>query len=158
MTRIKFLIPAVTAIALAVAGCEGHGAKETGGTLVGAAGGGLLGSQFGSGTGKLVATALGAVAGAWLGNEVGRSLDNADKAQMHRTSQTALETTKSGTTSTWTNPDSGHSGTITPVETYQTASGEYCREYQQTVTVGGETQRAYGTACRQPDGSWKIVK
>ena len=22
--------------------------------------------------------------------------------------------------------------------------------------VGGETQRAYGTACRQPDGSWRI--
>jgi len=32
-----------------------------------------------------------------------------------------------------------------------------CREYQQTITVGGRTERAYGTACKQADGSWKII-
>ena len=32
-----------------------------------------------------------------------------------------------------------------------------CREFQQTITVGGRTETAYGTACRQPDGDWKIV-
>ena len=26
----------------------------------------------------------------------------------------------------------------------------------QTITVGGEVQQGYGTACRQPDGTWKI--
>jgi surface antigen len=36
-------------------------------------------------------------------------------------------------------------------------SGKYCREFQQTVTIGGKTEQAYGTACRQPDGSWQIV-
>jgi len=25
------------------------------------------------------------------------------------------------------------------------------------VTIDGRTEVAYGTACRQPDGSWKIV-
>jgi len=25
------------------------------------------------------------------------------------------------------------------------------------VIVGGQEEQAYGTACRQPDGSWKIV-
>jgi hypothetical protein len=30
-------------------------------------------------------------------------------------------------------------------------------EFQQTITVGGQTQRAYGTACRKPDSSWKEV-
>ena len=33
----------------------------------------------------------------------------------------------------------------------------YCREYTRTVRVGGFTQQAYGTACLQPDGSWKIA-
>jgi len=158
MKSFKFAVPAIAAVALLAAGCSGQGTKELGGTLVGGAGGGLLGSQFGSGKGKLVTTALGALAGAWLGNEVGKSLDKADKAEMHRTSQTALENAKSGTTSSWSNPDTGNSGTVTPTKTYQAASGEYCREYQQTVTVGGNTEQAYGTACRQPDGSWKIVK
>ncbi len=46
---------------------------------------------------------------------------------------------------------------MTPVETYQRDDGQYCREFQQTVTIGGKTEEAYGTACRQPDGSWKIV-
>ena len=32
----------------------------------------------------------------------------------------------------------------------------YCREYQHTVTIDGKQEKAYGTACRQPDGSWKI--
>ncbi len=34
----------------------------------------------------------------------------------------------------------------------------YCREYTQRVQVGGRVQESYGTACQQPDGSWKIVK
>ena len=29
------------------------------------------------------------------------------------------------------------------------------REYQTTVVVGGKNVPAYGTACLQPDGSWK---
>jgi len=152
----KFLIPLVAASALALAGCAGQGDKQTGGTLVGAAAGGLLGAQFGKGTGKLVGTALGALAGAHLGNQVGQSLDNADRAAMKQSAQYSLEATKVGHTSNWSNPDSGNSGTITPTNTYQAPSGEYCREYQQTVTVGGKTEEAYGTACRMPDGTWKV--
>ena len=156
--RIKFVIPLAAAAALALTGCEGAGPKETGGTLVGAAAGALLGTQFGSGTGQLAATAIGALAGAWMGSEVGKSLDRADRAAMQQTSQYALENVKTGHPSKWSNPDSGNSGTVTPTKTYQTAQGQYCREYQQTVTVGGKTEQAYGTACRQPDGSWKVVK
>jgi len=156
MKTNKFMIPLVAASALVLTGCLGQGQKQTGGTLVGAAAGGLLGSQFGGGAGKLAATAIGALAGAYIGNEIGASLDNADKAAMQQSSQYALEETKTGHTSNWSNPDSGNTGTVTPTKTYQTAQGEYCREYQQTVTVAGKTQEAYGTACRQPDGSWKV--
>jgi hypothetical protein len=35
--------------------------------------------------------------------------------------------------------------------------GNYCREYQSTVGVGGKTEQADGTACRLADGSWKVV-
>ena len=30
-------------------------------------------------------------------------------------------------------------------------------EYTQTVTIDGKTRQAYGTACRQPDGSWTLA-
>jgi surface antigen len=144
-------------MAVSLAACENAGQKQVGGTVVGGALGGLLGAQVGSGTGQLAATAAGALLGALAGSEVGKSLDRADRMYAARTTQSALETNKSGTASSWTNPDSGHSGAVTPVRTYQTAQGEYCREFQQTVTIDGKSESAYGTACRQPDGSWKIV-
>ena len=155
MRILRFALPAV--LALALVGCEGYGHKQTGGAVLGGAAGGLLGSKVGSGTGQLAATAAGVLLGALTGSEVGKSLDRVDEMHASRTAHVALERAPSGAATTWTNPDSGHSGSVMPVRTYQTASGQYCREYQQTVTVGGETKSGYGTACRQPDGSWKIV-
>ena len=132
--------------------------KQAGGTLLGAGLGALAGSQIGSGKGQLIAVALGALGGAFLGSEVGKSLDKADRLYMERNARDTLERSRTGQTSSWRNPDSGHSGTLTPTRSFQTASGQPCREYQQTVTIGGRTENAYGTACRQAEGSWKIVQ
>ena len=149
---------AVSAVVLSLAACsDSSGPKQQVGTLLGAAAGAVAGAQVGSGRGRLAATAVGTLLGALAGSEVGKSLDRADVLYLKQTQQKALETTPSGTSSAWVNPDSGNSGQITPQRTYQQSSGEYCREFQQTVTVGGESQSAYGTACRQPDGTWKII-
>lgn len=41
-------------------------------------------------------------------------------------------------------------------ESHASAPAEpQCREYQTTITIGGKPQKAYGRACRQPDGTWK---
>lgn len=37
-------------------------------------------------------------------------------------------------------------------------SREHCREYQAPAVVGGEPGNTYGTACLQPDGTWRIVQ
>ena len=149
----------ILAAALLLAACAtGQGPKQTGGTLIGAGLGALAGSQIGSGRGQLAAVAIGALAGAFVGSEVGKSLDRADKIEMERSTQNALESGQTGQTVAWQNPDSGNSGTITPRPAVQRDGGEYCREYQQTITVDGRSEQAYGTACRQSDGSWKIVK
>ncbi len=134
------------------------GPKEGGGTLIGAGTGALLGAQVGQGRGRLVAVAIGTLAGAIMGQEIGKSLDRADQIVMERNAQYALENTRTNQGTSWRNPDSGNYGAITPVETYQTSQGKYCREYHQTVVIGGQAQQAYGTACRQQDGSWLIVK
>ena len=42
-------------------------------------------------------------------------------------------------------------------EPYTAPNGQTCREYQSTVTVNGQQQPSHGTACLQPDGSWRIV-
>jgi len=31
-----------------------------------------------------------------------------------------------------------------------------CHEYQTTAVIDGKKQPVYGTACLQPDGSWRI--
>ncbi len=160
MTVRLLLIPAL-ASALLVSACQnndGSGGmnKENVGTVLGGIGGAVLGAQFGKGTGQLVGVAAGALAGAYLGNQIGSSLDKADKAEMEKAS-TRATTAPIGQPISWRNPDSGNSGTVTPTREGTAANGDYCREFQQSVTVGGKTEQAYGTACRQPDGSWKVV-
>lgn len=161
---------AVAALGLALAACAQPGQpgyagpgelganKTTAGGLLGAAAGGLTGSQIGKGSGRLAATAAGVLIGGLLGSQAGASLDRADLAYANRTAQRSLEEVPTGHATTWRNPDTGNAGTITPTRTYQTASGQYCREFQQTITVGGKTEEGYGTACRQPDGTWRIVQ
>jgi surface antigen len=153
----RVVLPMVLAGSLAACAGSDYGNKQVGGAVLGGAAGGLLGAQVGSGSGQLAATAAGAILGMMVGSEAGKSLDRADRLYAARTHQVAMETAPVGTTTTWVNPDSGHSGTVTPVRTYQAMGGQYCREYQQSVTVGGQVQNGYGTACRQPDGSWKVV-
>lgn len=71
--------------------------------------------------------------------------------------QTVLETQPTGVATAWRDPDGVVTGQVTPTHTYQIADGQYCREYQQTVVIDGQTQQAYGRACRQPDGSWQTA-
>ena len=145
-------------VLLTLSGCApGMGPKESGGTLLGAGTGALLGAQLGRGPGRMFAMAAGTMAGAIIGQEIGRSLDQVDRWEMQQNFQTSLESSRNHVTSGWKNPDNDHSGTLTPLRTYQTAQQQYCREYLQTVTIGGKESQAYGTACREPDGSWKIT-
>jgi surface antigen len=147
---------AVASLALALAGCQSAPTKEDIGTVLGGIGGAVIGAQFGGGSGRIVGTAVGTLAGAFLGREIGRSLDAADKAQVQRATQ-AAETAPVGQQIVWSNPETGNSGTVTPTREGQDTAGNTCREYKSTVNVGGKTEEAYGTACRQPDGTWKIV-
>ncbi|MBB4284444.1 RT0821/Lpp0805 family surface protein [Roseospira goensis] len=131
--------------------------KQTAGAVGGAALGGLLGSQFGGSTEwKMAATGLGVLLGAVVGSEIGRSLDETDRMRMRQASQQAY-TAPVGQTIRWNNPQSGNSGTFTPVNDGYTNTGQYCRQFRTTVTIDGRLEEATGTACRQPDGTWQMV-
>lgn len=135
---------------------QGAGNKQLIGTGGGAILGGLAGSQVGGGSGRLWATGAGVLLGALVGSEIGSSLDNADRAAAQQ-AQYRAHTAPVGETVSWNNPQSGHYGSYTPTRDGYSSSGRYCREYQQTIYVGGQSEQAYGTACQQPDGSWEIV-
>jgi hypothetical protein len=42
-----------------------------------------------------------------------------------------------------------------PPQAARPAGEPECREYQTTIMIGGKPEKAYGKACRQPDGTWK---
>jgi surface antigen len=132
--------------------CEGYRAGVGG--FGGAAAGGFLGHALGGGAAGVIG---GAIAGGLIGGAIGDRMDAADRRESERAAQQAFETAPSGQSTGWSNPDSGNHGTITPTRTFQSGNNEYCREFQQTVVIGGEEEQAHGTACRQANGSWRIV-
>ncbi|MDP6563914.1 MAG: RT0821/Lpp0805 family surface protein [Alphaproteobacteria bacterium] len=148
---------AIGLIVFSLTACQEGGQKQTFGTILGGITGAVAGAQVGKGSGQLAAVAAGTLLGAFLGAEIGKSLDRADRVAMEQTTQNALEQSRSGSSLSWRNPDTGHHGTVTPQDVRETSSGRICRQYEQTVTIDGKTESANGTACRQNDGSWKVV-
>lgn len=151
-------ISAMALVTVLLAGCVTEGKeKQLVGSLLGAGLGGFAGSKIGGGKGQLAAVAIGTLLGGVVGGGIGESLDNIDKLYAKRAlSQASVAPV--GQTIAWNNPDSGNAGTVTTVrDGTNTRTGAYCREYQTTVDIGGRSERAYGTSCRQPDGSWQIV-
>ena len=157
MKAFRIALPLVVAVSLAACQSSNMGNKELGGTVVGAALGGLVGSQFGSGGGQLAATALGVALGAYLGNQIGASLDRADQAYAQQAAQHAI-TAPTGTTSSWQNQKTGHSGTYTPTSgVYTDSQGRQCRNMKQTITLeNGKTETVTVKGCQNKDGSWEF--
>ena len=131
------------------------GPKQEVGALSGAIIGGILGNQLGNGSGNGVATALGVMSGAIIGSGIGETLDRIDHQYILDTQQQALEIAPSNTALDWVNPDTGNSGYTKPTSIY-TQGQLQCREFLSVVTIGGQEEKAYGTACRMSDGSWKL--
>ena len=145
------LIVASLSLTIFLAGCAPAN-NEGFSTVTGGIVGGLLGSQFGGGSGKVGAAAGGALLGAFLGGKIGQYMDRQDRMEMQRT----LETAPTGKSVSWKNPDSGNQFKVKPTRTYYN-NQQPCREYVTNAMIGGKSQQIYGKACRQADGSWKVV-
>jgi surface antigen len=148
---LKTIVPATLALAL-LAGCANT--KDSAGAAGGDAG--VIGSRLGGGSGKLASSGVGTLLGAFIGRDIARSLDKADLTEAENAARRAYAGPV-GEWVQWRNPQSGNSGSIIATREGYTNAGTYCREYRQTVTAGGKTELAYGTACKQADGAWKIV-
>ena len=144
------MLAALASVGL-LASCETmtHGDQ---GEIIGGVVGGVLGSQVGDGSGRTAAIIIGTLAGAMIGRQIGENMDDVDRM---KTAQ-ALNDSRTGTSTTWVNPDTGYEYTVTPTRTYE-ASGGPCREFRLDAEVGSSpNEEVYGTACLQADGSWLI--
>ena len=83
-----------------------------------------------------------------------QGLAESDVEMAARLAQTTLEDAPDGATRGWTNPQTGNRGEITPLRTYVSERGYFCRDYREELAVAGDTGRFYHTACRDDAAGW----
>lgn len=128
------------------------------GGLIGGLTGAAVGYNVGKGShhkdrGALIGGLTGALVGGWLGGR----LDQYDRRYAAPAYFTAFDDAPYGSTVSWSNPQSGHYGSVTPLRGYD-RGGSTCREFSQRVVIGGLTETAHGTACRDASGAWRLVE
>ena len=130
----KPFVAALLALAFFLGACKSHSpSKED----IGMANGAVLG---------------GAAPGGFLGSRIGRKMDQNDQ----KMTAEALETSREGSATSWRNPDTGQTYSITPTYTYPGSAGP-CRHFRTVTQIDGLEEVVQGTACRQPDGTWKAA-
>ncbi len=142
----RFLMLAT--LMLVLTGCASQQQK---GTIIGGVTGALVGSLIGDGRGQNIAIAVGAIAGSAIGSSIGKRFDEQDQSRIAYSMEHKRR-------SSWTNSTTGHRRTVMPSSTRAPSStNQQCREFTVDTEIGDRTESAYGTACRQDDGSWKII-
>jgi surface antigen len=144
---LALLLATLTACA---GGIGGYGPKTTAGAAAGGAAGGLIGSELGG----PAATAAGVLLGGLLGATAGQQMDSQDYYRMRN----SLETSRTGQSTEWHNPGTGAYHQVIPTRTYNNQSGQPCREFNTTAQIDGRRQNVHGVACRESDGTWRVVE
>ncbi|MEP9388794.1 hypothetical protein [Mesorhizobium sp. KR9-304] len=96
-------------------------------------------------------TIISAMDGGLIGGSIGSGLRESDRRTALQAEYRALEYTPGGKAVDW--QGLGVTGSVTAAQPYRVGSQD-CRQYTQTVSSGGQSRTARGTACRNPDGSW----
>ena len=152
-TRHLIATIVVAAASASLAGCAN---KADAGLGTGAVIGGVIGNQFGKGDGKILGTVAGAFIGGIIGHDIGRQLDQRDRLLAQQAEADAFERGPSRQPYRWRNPDNGRYGEVVPMDPYR-RGGYDCRDYTHTIYIDGRPQAMRGTACRNPDGTWRAV-
>jgi hypothetical protein len=79
---------------------------------------------------------------------------NEDQQRQHEMALSRATTVPVGETVRWRSGSA--EGAVTPVREAARGPGSYCREFRQDVMIGERKESAFGTACRMPDGTWRM--
>ena len=130
--------------------------SDPAGVIVGALIGGLLGNAAGNRNNRGASTAAGVILGGAAGAALTKNMDCNDRSYAYKTYYNGLNSERPGSRYTWRNPDNGHRGDFTVGRYYNDPDNFRCADFTQTIYINGRPDPARGTACRQPDGSWKL--
>jgi hypothetical protein len=84
-----------------------------------------------------------------------------DLERLRAAEQQALEDARTGQSVNWHNPKTGHSGSVTVLETKtaaQTGTGQPCRRIQRVFSAGETIRSGSAYACRTDGGDWTIER
>jgi surface antigen len=129
--------------------CSGR--DHTGGTLLGAITGGILGGAVSSGNGGAVIG--GALLGGLAGNAISRDMDCDDRPYAARSYDQSFRSPV-GRRAEWSRgPNHGY--IVTNREYWR--GHRLCRDFTQVVYRRGHEYDREGTACRRRDGQWEFL-
>lgn len=143
---MKSALIAVVASALALSGCVSGSLSQ----------GELQPSQFAATAAPRSETFAGIEGGGLIGGNLGSSLTRQQRQLGLEAEYKALENTPAGQDVTWKDASSGRSGSVRAAQPYRVGSQD-CRQYIHTLEMGGASQEARGTACRNENGSWTLL-
>lgn len=83
-------------------------------------------------------------------------MSTVDKTQASNAQYYALQFGRPGAPRNWAG-DSGATGSVV-VGPFVTVNSLDCRDFTHTVKISGASFVRQGTACREPDGSWSVIK
>ncbi len=103
-------VPLALVCCLALAGCQTLNKQQTG-TGIGAAIGATVGALAGGDSkgGRIAGVLIGGLVGGFVGNQIGAYLDQQDKEELARSTESTLI---SGEESSWKNPETGVEGSV----------------------------------------------
>ena len=120
------------------------------GTILGAGAGAVGGSQFGKGKGQLVGVSVD------RSRQMDTGWNRGPNYQPAPSDSVAAPYPQASAQPVYYPPQQPVYVQQAPVAVQQN-SANYCREVQYQGTVNNQPANLYGTACRQPDGTWRIV-
>ena len=175
----KFLAGAALVAGLTASGATpGQAENELLGGLLGGATGAGVGAAFGGGKGAAIGGILGLGLGALGANQLSKPRQPAQPAYVAPPPPAYQQgyappppAYQQGYVAPPPPPTQGY---VAPPPTAYQQSGQgiapqpapsvqaafdtsYCREYTTTTVIDGTEQKSHGTACRQADGTWRIV-
>ena len=152
MTKTMMMLATAALVCSATAsradGCSGH--DHTGGTIVGAIAGGVIGGAVSHGNGGAVVG--GAILGGLVGNALSRDVECVDRRYAYDSYYRGLNG-DIGVQVAWRNDTYGDYGYFVPVREYY-RSGVRCRDFRTVTYKRGREVVRTGVACRRGDGQW----
>ncbi|MGQ0677108.1 MAG: hypothetical protein ACT4N4_13615 [Rhodospirillales bacterium] len=161
MTRkiAKFLTVIALSVGLVATGAAPSRAGDLDPLFGGLIGGGL-GAGIGYAAGKSKGAAIGGILGLGLGAIIAAAADQ-DSRRHHRYVAYAPPPAyvPPPAPPVYAPPAYEPGYQAAPYNPYAPSqhSQTYCRQYNGTVNIDGKHYPSYGTACLQPDGTWRIV-